>query len=81
MCKNRKWAKYNKLYIFEKPLNSNMQKYLQYFQKLKFIQGKLKMCKFSSKASVQLLCKFLIKCRNPMTGSRSKDRFSRVTVK
>ena len=68
MCKNRKWAKYNKLYIFEKPLNSNMQKYLQYFQKLNFIQGKLKMCKFSSKASVQLLCKISYKM------SKSNDR-------
>ena len=39
MCKNKKCAKYNKLYIFDKT-NSNMQKYLQDVQKLNLYSRK-----------------------------------------
>ena len=46
MCKTKKCAKYYKLYIFEKPLTRRIVCKI-------WIQGKLKMCKFSVKAFVQ----------------------------
>jgi len=74
-----------------------MQKYLQNFQKLNVYSRKLKMCKSSLQAAVQknygkfaivqssfFLFKAFqraIQSINPMTGSRSKYRFSRVKVK
>ena len=99
MCKNKKCAKYDKLYIFEKPFSLRIQTcknicivYKNYI----CIQGKLKILFKSICAKIYAklfrtnyaICLLLfkafqraIKSGNPMTGSRSKCRFSRVQVK
>ena len=56
MCKNKKCANYNILYILKKHLTQQIQilKYLQIFEKLNiYSREKLNICKFPLKASVQ----------------------------
>ena len=59
MGKNKKCANYHKLYIFEKPL-PRINQICKNICKM-CIQGKLKICKFSLKASVKNYAKFLLK--------------------
>jgi len=74
MCKNTEFAKYDKLYIFEKPLPRRNQTYKKLCKNLfaKIVRSASFLFKAFQRA---------IKSQNPMTESRSKYRFSRVKVK
>ena len=78
MCKNvqkcaKMFAKYDKLYIFEKPLPRRIHTCKTY---AKFLPKNCAICFFLFKAFQRA-----IKIQNPMTESRSKYRFSREKVK